>query len=125
MPLTLIASLIDPVTLLPRPATQQRLDNFTRLTNLPFYPPLSAELSEFVGLSCPRCDRTGLLAPMVNTTGSGYAQPGFTTQCPHCAFVFNKAMIGVRRFCEEYARRITEESLYFSSVGLILTSEFV
>jgi len=117
LPLTLLASLIDPETLKPFGASPERLEFFESTTGMPYAPSTIIELSDAITIRCPCCVApTQLHVPWWDPEGKGYAQPGFTFSCPECHKTFNKETMGVRRFCDEVALRRSGSKLAFSFV---------
>ena len=117
MPLTLVASLIEPKSLEPYAPSNSRLDNFQSLAGpgVPFHNPFQFSPAETIAISCPRCqDPPPVGVPWWSSDGTGFAQDGFKAACARCHRSFTKETIGVRRFCDELALRISGSSIAFS-----------
>jgi hypothetical protein len=115
MPVTLVASLIEPKSLEPYEPSQHRVHNFESLAAIPFNHAIEISLPETVSILCPRCqDPSTVNTPWWRSDGTGFAQAGFKEACGHCNKSFTKETIGVRRFCEELALRRSGTPIAFS-----------
>ena len=115
MPVTLIASLIEPKSLEPYEPSQPRVHNFESLAGMPFNHPVETPLSETVSIACPRClDPPRVSVPWWKSDGTGFAQGGFKVACAVCKKSFTKETMGVKRFCNELALRRSGTSIAFS-----------
>src|SRR5258706_12837477 len=102
MPVTVVASLIEPKSLEPCEPSKSRVHNFALLAGMPYYPPTVISLSETGSVACPRCvDRPLVSVPWWKSDGKGFAQDGFKEACATCQKSFTKATLGVRRLCDE------------------------
>ncbi|KIM24602.1 hypothetical protein M408DRAFT_26896 [Serendipita vermifera MAFF 305830] len=115
MPITLIASLIDPVSLEPTLPSYYREAFFELTSGLQFMYSIHTRTEDVVELTCPRCDAPNARVPwIVSGVGTGFGEAGFTYTCERCEREFTRAMMGVRKFCEEVARRRAGEKVYFA-----------
>lgn len=117
MSVTLAASLIDPITLEPIPASFERIELFQALTGLDYDPPIRTDSTDVITITCPCCTpRTTYSVPWCMPGGGGYAQPSFSPRCVKTQLVFNREMMGVRRLCDEIATVVSgnREKIYFA-----------
>jgi hypothetical protein len=116
MPLTLIASLIDPETLAPLPPSSDREFFFESLSGLPFMYNFTTSKEDTVTLTCPCCDTVHNDVPwIIGAEGGwkGFAEPSFAFECSLCSREFTGEMMGVRKFCEEVTRKRANRKVYF------------
>ena len=125
MPVTLVASLIEPKSLEPHEPSHDRIRNFESLTGSPYNPNPNpnhtpTEIlppSETVSVACPKCvDSPRMSVAWWSPDGKGFAQDGFQAACSACSKSFTKATIGVRRLCDELTLRRAGAPIAFSSV---------
>lgn len=122
MPVTLVASLIEPKSLEPTEPSYDRVRNFESLADMPYNHPIEISLSETVSVSCPRCvNRPPVSVSWWRLDEKGFAQDGFKEACAACKKPFTKATIGIRRLCDELALRRSGTSIAFSSVPPVHT----
>lgn len=115
MPITLVASLIDPHTLEPFEPSEERRAFFQSATNTEYSPPVIPDLDFAHTMRCPLCvDRTELSIRYWNVTGTGWAQPNFKVTCPVCYQAFTKETMGIRKFCDELALKRAGGRIFFS-----------
>lgn len=119
MPLTLIASLIDPTTGEPVPPSAQRETFFETTSGLPFMYSFTTSTSDTVSLPCPCCNTINRgvkwITPEGNTAGegAGFAEPNFVHQCEWCSEKFTRTVMGIRKFAEEVTRKRAMRKVYF------------
>jgi hypothetical protein len=115
MPVTLVASLIEPKSHEPHEPSQRRVHNFESLTRMPFNDPIDLTPHEIMLIECPRClDLPRVNVLWWNSSGTGLAQDGFEAVCPTCEKTFTKETMGVRRLCDELALRRSGTPIAFS-----------
>ena len=115
MPVTLVASLIEPKSLEPHEPSDARVHNFESIAGIPYNHPIEIPLSETISIACPRCvDPPRKSVPWWTSEGKGFAQDGFKEACAACKKSFTKATIGVRRLCDELTLRRSGAPIAFS-----------
>lgn len=115
MPITLVASLIDPQTLAPLEPSEERRNFFESITRTEYTPPVHPDLSSKRIIQCPFCaNRNEFSIWYWNASGTGWAQPNFKDVCPVCSKTFTKENMGIRKFCDELALKRAGEKIYFS-----------
>ena len=119
MPITLIASLIDPITFEPAVPSYQRESFFERISTLPFMYSLTTTTADVVSLTCPSCNAVNPTVPWITAeahnagAGKGFGEVNFEHACEACGRKFTRSMMGVRKFCEEFTRRRAGRKVYF------------
>lgn len=128
MPVTLVASLIEPKSLEPHEPSHDRIHNFESLAGTSYNynhdhndndndPTEIISPSETVSVACPKCvDSPRMSVAWWSSDGKGFAQDGFKAACGACKKSFTKATIGVRRLCDELTLRRSGAPIAFSSV---------
>lgn len=115
MPLTFVASLIDPATLDPLPPSAERVAFFTDLTKLPYVWSTTSAMTDMTTIYCPCCaPRTAQEVAWWTPKGDGYAQADFELKCPRSGKKFSRSEMGIRRFCDEVVDRWIGQPVYFS-----------
>ncbi|KIM24077.1 hypothetical protein M408DRAFT_318915 [Serendipita vermifera MAFF 305830] len=118
MPLSLIASLIDPVTFEPAVPSYQRESYFETTSGLPFLYSQEITTNGVVSLTCPCCNALNSTVPWITTEGKGFGEPNFEHTCEECSRKFTRSMMGVRKFCEEFTRLRAGRRVYFAETLL-------
>ena len=119
MPITLIASLIDPHTLDAMQPSDERRSFFASITSTEYSPPITPDLYSTRDIQCPRCPNyTGSSTYYWNASGTGWAQPNFKGLCPMCSQEFTKENMGIRKFCDELALKRAGGRIFFSYDGV-------
>ncbi|KAG8817991.1 hypothetical protein FRC19_010963 [Serendipita sp. 401] len=124
MPLTLIASLVDPTTLEVALPSAHREAFFESISGLPFMYSLKTTYSDVVSLQCPCCNTINPTVRWITHEGdeegkgTGFAEPDFVHQCDWCSHKFNRSMMGVKKFCEELTRRRARRKVFFAETLL-------
>ena len=102
MPLTLIASLIDPHSLEPLQPSDERCSFFQSITSIEYSPPVTPDIDSAHNIQCPFCVKHKELSTRFWTeSGTGWAQPNFKGVCPVSYQKFTKENMGIRKFCDE------------------------
>jgi hypothetical protein len=115
MPITLIASLIDPHALEPLEPSGERRSFFHSITGIGYSPPVTPDLTSVRNIQCPICVRhTRLSTYYWNATRTGWAQPNFKSYCYVCDQTFTKENMGIRKFCDELASKRAGRRIFFS-----------
>jgi len=124
MPITLIASLIDPHTLDPAQPSDERRRFFELITATEYSPPMAPDFNSARNIQCPYCAKqTGFSTRYWNASGTGWAQPNFKGICPICYKEFMKENMGIRKFCDELALKRAGGRIFFSYEGVVPTSD--
>lgn len=125
MPLTLIASLIDPTTLEPALPSAQREAFFESISGLPFMYSITTSTSDVVSLVCPCCNTINPTVKWISSVegngknkGTGFAEPKFEHECDWCKEKITRDKMGIRKFAEEVTRKRAGRKVYFASVLL-------
>lgn len=124
MPLTLIASLVDPTTLDPVLPSSQREAFFETTAELPFMYNIKTTFDDVLTLTCPCCNTVNPTVLWITPTGEtpgkghGFAEPEFQHECDWCKRKFTRSMMGVRKFCEEFTRRRAQRKVFFAETLL-------
>ncbi|KAJ1304754.1 hypothetical protein OPQ81_005892 [Rhizoctonia solani] len=95
--------------------TPSQIEEWELLTQEPFDLPLFTTLSDTVTLSCPMCSQPEVRVPWLTEPapvdlgdetvfGKGYAQSGFSIDCPGCGEAVTKGKLRVERFVKEFVR---------------------
>jgi hypothetical protein len=115
MPITLIASLIDPHTLEPLEPSEERRSFFHSITGVEYSAPVTPDLTLARNIQCPCCvERTRFDLYWWSATGTGWAQPNFKGYCFVCHQTFTKEHMGIRKFCDELALKQAGGKIFFS-----------
>jgi hypothetical protein len=115
MPITLIASLIDPHTLEPLEPSEERRSFFHSITGIEYSLPMTRNLPSTRKIQCPFCVKR-IRSSIYYWTAekTGWAQPNFKSKCLVCNQTFTKENMGIRKFCDELALKRAGEKIFFS-----------
>jgi len=114
MPITLVASLIDPHTLEPMQPSDERHEFFRSITSTEYSPPVTPDLDSDRKMQCPFCADHEFSARYWDASGTGWAQPNFKGVCPNCQQDFTKESMGIRKLCDELALKRAGGRIFFS-----------
>lgn len=124
-PLRDSADTIDPVSLLPKYPSQERVSTWESRIGLPFEAAFVTTAEDIATVLCPLCpEYIPTTVPWITDMGTGFAQKDFTAVCTSCKRTFNREVsvtafeialclpndatssqtMRVRRFCEDAYR---------------------
>jgi len=124
MPITLIASLVDPNTLDPIQPSDERRNFFQSITSTEYSPPVTPNLTSDRMVQCPFCANYNEFSTSHwNAAGTGWAQPNFKGVCPNCRQGFTKENMGIRKLCDELALGRAGGRIFFSYERVVTSSD--
>ncbi|KIM24605.1 hypothetical protein M408DRAFT_26897 [Serendipita vermifera MAFF 305830] len=115
MPITLVASLIDPNTFEPLVPSYHRESFFELTSGLSFMYATSTSMTDVLELVCPCCNALNERVPWITADGKGFGETEFAYTCESCGRSFNRETMGVRKFCEEATRHRAGRKVYFAN----------
>jgi hypothetical protein len=90
-PLRDVADTIDPVSLIPKYPSRERVSTWESRTGLPFAAAFVTTAEDTATVLCPLCPGyIQTTVPWITDMGTGFAQKDFTATCTSCRRTFNR-----------------------------------
>jgi len=90
-PLRDVADTIDPVSLLPKEPSEERVSTWELYTGLPFTAAFVTTAEDTAIMLCPACPGyIQTTVPWITEAGTGFAQKDFIATCMSCKSTFNR-----------------------------------